>query len=295
MHTPNHAMQLTSSVRHAGCSPADLPRQPSRHPEAVADLVLVRRLFASFPGTTPLLQFLQIRALLPGATFQSPVFPMSFPSQRFGLSPCAPFFPSGAFVFPVLPVWTERRFSPPLSSMPLPDSSAWVARGFTGLLQGPKSPNQALQRTAPGRHGCCSPQSPPRSSRAVPPQSLSLRSLGIAWCVMFRRRLNQSVSRLRDVANRASPSLNVVGDLQTFRGRSFGGCLLSGSPARTGSFGRQLSPRGAPLHAMPNTAVERTGFACHAGCSPADPPRSQRATRNQSLTLGALGVSSRLA
>ena len=37
---------------------------------------------------------------------------------------------------------------------------------------------QALQRTAPGRHACCSPQSPPRSRHASPPLSLSLGSLG---------------------------------------------------------------------------------------------------------------------
>jgi hypothetical protein len=41
-----------------------------------------------------------------------------------------------------------------------------------------RTPNQALQRTAPVCHACCSPQSPPRSSHASPPQSLSLRSLG---------------------------------------------------------------------------------------------------------------------
>ena len=40
------------------------------------------------------------------------------------------------------------------------------------------TPNHALQRTAPGCHGGCSPQSQPRSRRASPPPSLSLGSLG---------------------------------------------------------------------------------------------------------------------
>ena len=40
------------------------------------------------------------------------------------------------------------------------------------------TPNHALQRTATGCHAGCSPQSPPRSRRASPPPSLSLRSFG---------------------------------------------------------------------------------------------------------------------
>ena len=45
--------------------------------------------------------------------------------------------------------------------------------------------NHALQRTAPVCHACCSPQSPPRSSHASPPLSLSLGSLGVATRVVF--------------------------------------------------------------------------------------------------------------
>jgi len=50
----------------------------------------------------------------------------------------------------------------------------------------PQTPNQALQRTAPGCHACCcAPPTPtatyrPRSRPASPPQSLSLEALGAA-------------------------------------------------------------------------------------------------------------------
>ena len=49
---------------------------------------------------------------------------------------------------------------------------------FHASSQSNRTPNHALQRTAPGCHGGCSPQSLPRSRRASPPPSLSLRSLG---------------------------------------------------------------------------------------------------------------------
>ena len=68
----------------------------------------------------------------------------------------------------------------------------WAAsRGFVGAAASRRfgfqsaniampnvTPNHALQRTATGCHGGCSPQSLPRSRRASPPPSLSLRSLG---------------------------------------------------------------------------------------------------------------------
>ena len=53
-------------------------------------------------------------------------------------------------------------------------------RYFANNPMRPETPNHALQRTAPVCHACCSPQSLPRSRRASPPLSLSLRSLAVA-------------------------------------------------------------------------------------------------------------------
>ncbi len=61
-----------------------------------------------------------------------------------------------------------------LSAMP----SSSNVRTPHAVANQPRTPNKALQRTAPGCHGGCSPQSLPRSRRASPPPSLSLWSLG---------------------------------------------------------------------------------------------------------------------
>ena len=69
--------------------------------------------------------------------------------------------------------------------------------GQTSTLATPiVTPNHALQRTAPVGHACCSPQSPPRSSRARPPRSLSLRSLGASSEHTSRHSFKQSVTTI---------------------------------------------------------------------------------------------------
>ena len=76
-------------------------------------------------------------------------------------------------------VSTSRRFQSSLTFMRSADSPFWPVVAWT-FIPTTATPNHALQRTAPGRHACCSPQSPPRSSHAVPPRSLSLGSLGVS-------------------------------------------------------------------------------------------------------------------
>jgi hypothetical protein len=185
--TPNHALQrtapgVTACAPSRRPAPATFPHRLRRPPQSLS---LGRSAtFRIFSGNDALAPVSPDRALLPVPRCSRQSSPCLFPSQRFGLSPCVPFFPSGAFVFPRSPRLDQAALSSPLTSMPLLDSSVVASGGFIRSLQGPKTPNQALQRTAPGRHGCCSPQSPPRSSRAVPPQSLSLRSLAVATRIL---------------------------------------------------------------------------------------------------------------
>ena len=103
---------------------------------------------------------------------------MSSPSTAFCRHPGFTPSPSLSFSLPVTsPVSTDRRFWPFLSPMPSADSPFWPVVVWA-LCPISATPNKALQRTAPGCHGGCSPQSLPRSRRASPPPSLSLRSLG---------------------------------------------------------------------------------------------------------------------
>jgi hypothetical protein len=58
--------------------------------------------------------------------------------------------------------------------------SSFQARTPHSVASQPRTPNHALQRTAPVGHAACSPQSLPRRQRARPPLSLSLESFGDA-------------------------------------------------------------------------------------------------------------------
>ena len=177
--SPNYALQRTaprvtlaaSSLRLSATMQAPRHAPPSLSLGSFGD-------FSRFPENDAARKASEIRAPLPAAALRSPDFPSPSRSQRSGSRSFDPLFPAELSSIAVPPVSTGRRFLPPLISMLLPNSSVLTFRSLTRPEQGPKTPNQALQRTAPGCHVGCSPQSPPRSRRASPPLSLSLRSLG---------------------------------------------------------------------------------------------------------------------
>ena len=180
--TPNHALQRTAPgvTAHAptAYAPAAFPHGLRRPPQSLSLGSFGD--FSRFPGNDAARKAPAIRALLPAAALRSPDVPSLYRSQRSGSRSFDPLFPAGLSSIAVPPVATGRGFLRHLTSMPLPDASVLAFRSLTRLAQGPKTPNQALQRTAPGCHVGCSPQSPPRSRRASPKLSLSLRSLGVS-------------------------------------------------------------------------------------------------------------------
>ena len=58
----------------------------------------------------------------------------------------------------------------------------------------PQRPNRSVERTAPVRHVCCFPRSPPRSSRASP--TLSLTFWRSATSHIFRENRDSSISAI---------------------------------------------------------------------------------------------------
>ena len=155
------------SAHHAGAAPHS----------AVAELGVVRRRY------TRCVQ----RRLLPGFPFTDAVLYLSrLDSSQWESVPGtsslsvsrSPFVSQSITHLALSGVARRFRAQVTATGGSLPVPSQRFGRQSATLSTQSATPNHALQRTAPVCHACCSPQSPPRSSHASPPLSLSLGSLG---------------------------------------------------------------------------------------------------------------------